>query len=118
MVKIIGVVLLRFINLMNTVPSSPPENIYGEALSSTSIFITWDPPVRQHRNGIITGYFINITTLATREVVQVFTLDNNYTVNFLQPFTVHDLIVAASTTAGIGPFSTVLTIQTLEDGKS
>ena len=78
----------------------------------------WDPPVRQHRNGIITGYVINITTLATRENVQVFTLDSNYTVNFLEPFTVYDLIVAASTSAGIGPFSTVMTIQTLEDGKN
>ena len=115
--KIYCVVLLHFINLMNTVPSSPPENIYGEALSSTSIFIMWDPPIRQHRNGIITGYFINITTLVTREVVQVFTLDNNYTINFLQPFTVYNLIVAASTSVGIGPFSVVLTIQTLEDGK-
>lgn len=114
----IGVVLLYFTNLMNAVPSSPPENFYGEALSSTSIFIMWDPPVRQHRNGIIIGYFINITTLITREVLQVFTLDSNYTVTFLQPFTVYSLIVAASTSAGIGPFSTVLTVQTLEDGKS
>ena len=78
----------------------------------------WDPPVRQHRNGIITGYFINITTLITREVSQVFTSDSNYTVTFLQPFTAYNLIVAASTAAGIGPFSTVSTIQTLEHGKS
>lgn len=103
---------------MTTVPSSPPENIYGEALSSASIFIMWNPPVRQHRNGIITGYVINMTILATREVLQFLTFDSNYTVNFLQPFTVYNLIVAATTSAGIGPFSTVLTIQTLEDGKS
>ena len=101
-----------------TAPSSPPEDIYGEALNSTSIFIMWDPPVRQYRNGIITGYFVNITTLSTREVFQVFTLDSNYTITLLNPFTMYNLIVAASTSVGIGPFSMVLTIQTLEDGKS
>lgn len=100
------------------VPSGFPENFSGVALSSVSILLMWDPPALQHRNGIITGYVMNITALSTGEILQVFTSDGNYTVDSLKPFTAYSFIIAASTSVGIGPFSTDLTIQTLEDGKN
>ena len=34
----------------------------------------------------------------------------------LTPFTTYSILIAASTIVGLGPFSTVLTIHTPEDG--
>lgn len=42
-------------------PSGPPLNIRASALSDSAIVITWDPPAPLERNGIITGYIVNIT---------------------------------------------------------
>ena len=39
-----------------TVPSGAPTNITVEALSSTSLLITWEPPAPSQRNGVITQY--------------------------------------------------------------
>ena len=34
----------------------------------------------------------------------------------LVPYTTHSIIVAAETSAGIGPFSEAITLETLEEG--
>lgn len=89
----------------------------GVAQSSDTITLTWDPPLMRNRNGIITDYIINVTALDTGEISQYITADRNLTLNFLTPFSSYAFIVAARTSAGAGPFSTGITIQTLEDGK-
>ena len=43
-----------------TVPSGAPTNITVEALSSTSLLITWEPPTPSQRNGVITQFRILI----------------------------------------------------------
>ena len=42
-------------------PSGPPLNVRTSALSDSAVVITWDPPAPLERNGIITGYIVNIT---------------------------------------------------------
>ena len=37
-------------------------------------------------------------------------------IDTLAPFTTYSILIAASTSVGLGPFSTVLTVQTPEDG--
>lgn len=98
------------------VPSGSPENFMGEAQSSNTIILTWDPPLLQNRNGIITGYIINITALDTGEISQFITPDRNLMLNSLTPFSTYAFIIAARTSVGAGPFSTDITIQTFEDG--
>ena len=71
----------------------------------------------QNRNGIITGYIVNVTALDTGEISQYITPDRNLTLNSLTPFSTYAFIIAARTSVGAGPFSTDVTIQTLEDGK-
>ena len=68
------------------------------------------------RNGIITGYTINITKLAGEDSVQTSTPFNNITLDGLRPFTTYLFIVAAQTSMGVGPFSTFVLVTTLEDG--
>ena len=105
--------IILFISL---VPSSAPENLTGEALSSEEVFFTWDLPAPQHQNGIIIGYIINITALETGATIHMSTPYKNVTLHSLRPFTTYSCIVAARTSVGLGPFSTTVTAQTLEDG--
>ena len=99
------------------VPSGSPENFMGVAQSSDTIVLTWDPPLQQNRNGIITDYIINVTALDTGEISQYITPDRSLTLNSLTPFSTYAFIIAARTSVGAGPFSTDIIIRTLEDGK-
>ena len=45
-----------------TVPSGAPTNITVEALSSTSLLITWEPPPPSQHNGVITQYRLLVTS--------------------------------------------------------
>lgn len=105
------------ISLFSSVPSGPPENLTGEAVSSEEILLKWDLPPPQHQNGIIIGYIVNITALETGTITQMLTPYQNMTLYSLRPFTTYSCIVAARTSVGLGPFSTIINIQTLEDGK-
>ena len=53
------------------------------------------------------------------EVTEQFTVSSltNFNVSSLMPFTVYTIAIGAKTAVGIGPFSSIITIQTLEDGK-
>lgn len=87
------------------------------ALSSTSIFLSWDPPLPGERNGDITGYVINVTDLNTGETQQFLTsLASNRTFDNLGPFTVYLATISARTAVGVGPFSGISNVRTLEDG--
>ena len=99
-------------------PSGPPENLFGEALSSEEVFFQWDLPLPQHQNGIIIGYIVSITALETGTTVHMSTPHLNLTLRSLRPFTTYSCIVAARTSIGLGPFSTTVNAQTFEDGKN
>lgn len=40
------------------IPADPPQNVSLEADSSQSIIARWEPPPKESRNGVITGYKI------------------------------------------------------------
>ena len=103
-------------NLSLTVPSGPPLMFNAMAQSSESIILVWEPPSPEDQNGLIVGYTINITDLETGERYQCLSTSTNITIGSLTPFTTYICIIAARTNIGIGPFSTVVTVQTLEDG--
>jgi len=37
-------------------PGGPPTRVEARSLSSTQLLVTWSPPQRDHRNGIVLGY--------------------------------------------------------------
>lgn len=39
-------------------PSGPPTRIEVRSLSSTQLLVTWSPPQKDQRNGIVLGYNI------------------------------------------------------------
>jgi len=87
-------------------------------VTSESFSLHWSPPEGQFQNGIITGYLVNVTAIGTPEIIQVSSITNSVVMRSLRPFTTYVCIVAAETSAGIGPFSTAITVQTNESGKS
>ena len=68
------------------------------------------------QNGIIILYTINVTVADSGEMFQLTSTTTSLTVSTLQPFTTYFCIIAASTSVGMGSFSTVITLQTPEDG--
>lgn len=87
--------------------------------SSTSITFSWNPPRSEDQNGRITAYTISITETGSGSTMQrvVPGLQTTITVSSLLPFTAYFCSIAASTTVGSGPFSTILTVNTPEDSK-
>ena len=91
----------------------------GEPLSSTSISLTWALPLLGERNGEITGFVLNITNLDSEETQQRTTsgMDFAIVITELRPFTIYMATIAATTAVGMGPFSSVVSVQTIEDGE-
>lgn len=97
-------------------PSGPPRNLIALPISSTSIVLTWDPPLLHERNGIITNYTI---ILMVDGISTVFTTNvTTLTAVGLHPFTTYIFNVLAFTNIGTGPSSPMVTETTLEDGMS
>ena len=106
------------INLLHAVPSSPPLNFMGEAVDSWSIYLTWHPPEPSDRNGIITGYFIQVVEVDTNSYFS-FNRTNNteFLLQQLHPYYSYNCSIAAFTAIGRGPLSSSLLVQTDEDGE-
>ena len=94
-----------------------PQNIVVTTTNSRSIFLVWDPPPEEHRNGIIIGYLINVSAMDPGEVFQTFTTNDSTVVDDLTPFTTYFIAVAAQTNAGVGPFSITIQADTTESCK-
>ena len=84
-------------------------------MSPRTALLSWDPPNFADRNGVITGYVINVTS--TEVTLQYTSNTVNLTLDALSPFTTYNCIIAARTSVGTGPFSAVLTLLTHQDGK-
>ena len=100
-----------------SVPSSPPQSPYGSAIGSTGISLFWDPPPADAQNGIITRYMISITEVETDRSFSLFSPTTSVNVTSLHPFYTYNCTIAAETTVGDGPYTTSITIVTLQDGR-
>ena len=99
------------------VPSGVPLNFVAAATSSRSAVFSWDQPLPEEQNGIITGYGIRIIVVETGEILQLSSDSTSLTVDTLSPFTTYQSIIAARTSVGVGPFSSTFTLRTPEDSK-
>ena len=88
----------------------------GTALDSRTVSLAWDPPPLDGQNGLIREYRINITEVNTGTMWQLTSATNSETVPSLHPNYVYRFEVSAFT-IGIGLYSPMLSVMTLEDGK-
>ena len=93
-------------------------NITVTVVSSVAISVTWEPPLAQDQNGIITSYIIQLydtvngqTTLYEREGHH-----SQLVIDVLHPYYVYDVSMAAKTVE-LGPFSASQSVQTFQDSK-
>ena len=109
---------IYFLFTTYSVPTASPRNFVSANISSRSAVLTWDPPPPEHQNGNITQYIINATVVQSSERLQFFSESTSLVVDTLTPYRTYILFVAASTSVGIGPFTTsIVTIQTPQDGE-
>ena len=97
------------------VPTGYPEFITATALGPTVLYISWEPPNVEHRNGVIWRYAINITEIQTMSFETFSTTKNNFTLINCHPFYQYHYTIAAET-IGLGPFSSGNVIQMPEAG--
>ncbi len=104
------------INIHFVAPSGHPRSLKTKPVSSSSIMLSWDPPLLHERNGIITSYtvYLNVDDI-TKEYT---TANTTLTVVDLLPFTTYTFSIAASTIIGQGPSSPQIMEITSEDGNS
>lgn len=125
------------ITTLEEVPSGPPQNVRGEARSSTEIFVAWEAPDKDEWNGNLLGYYVgyqmidgiaasskamadmvlptqglNFKTVEMRSHFGGETLLQN-----LNKFTQYKIAVQAYTSQGSGPASKEILVNSLEDGE-
>uniref|UniRef100_A0A8D0GQE2 Phosphatidylinositol phosphatase PTPRQ n=1 Tax=Sphenodon punctatus TaxID=8508 RepID=A0A8D0GQE2_SPHPU len=92
-----------YIKTEEDVPESSPIMKTFKNLSSTSVMLSWVPPVQS--NGIIRSYDLK---LHGSERNDSFTTSDNYiSLDALLPYTLYSIFVAARTIKGRGPFATL-----------
>ncbi|XP_028728862.1 phosphatidylinositol phosphatase PTPRQ [Peromyscus leucopus] len=83
------------------VPETPPIINTFKNLSSTSILLSWDPPLKP--NGVILSY--HLTLQGPHANHSFITSGNHIVLEELSPFTLYSFFAAARTTKGLGPSS-------------
>ena len=85
--------------------------------SSTTAFITWQPPPLEDRNGPIVHYNLILSDqVFGLEEIKVNVTSHNYTAINLEEYNTYSCIVAAASVVGTGPYSAPLNFTTEEDG--
>ncbi|XP_065405678.1 receptor-type tyrosine-protein phosphatase delta isoform X36 [Chrysemys picta bellii] len=111
-----GEEMVKEISIPEEVPNGFPQNLHSESSTSTSVQLTWQPPVLAERNGIITKY-----TLLYRDInvahhpieLPIVPADITMTLSGLKPDTTYDVKVRAHTSKGPGPYSPSVQFRTL-----
>ncbi|KAG7176448.1 sidekick-like 1 [Homarus americanus] len=101
------------------VPTGNPKNVKTEALSSTEIKISWEPPEEQDKNGELLGYKIFYRSEkdpeGSDEVEVVGASTTNYELLYLEMYTRYIITILCFNPAGDGPKSDPVYSRTLED---
>uniref|UniRef100_H3B6J6 Sidekick cell adhesion molecule 1 n=1 Tax=Latimeria chalumnae TaxID=7897 RepID=H3B6J6_LATCH len=104
------------------VPTAPPQNVETEAVNSTTIRYTWNPPPQQFINGINQGYKLLAWPVEFPDTVTKVTITPGFHgathvgyITGLRKFTKYFTSVLCFTTPGDGPHSPLQLIQTHED---
>ena len=105
--------------LSTAAPSGPPTNIQltQTSIPTPSVTLTWDPPIPEHQNGIITSYVVTVQNVGTGIVSHSSTSLERFVLSTLTPGSVYRVMVAAQTNVGSGPSSDVFPVQIIIGSK-
>ena len=105
-------------------PSAAPGNVQGSSTSSSSIRVTWANVTCLHRNGIILSYRVSYQavggsfTVSTKRDKDVAGASNQVDLTNLEANVNYSITVTASTSAGEGPSSIAMVVETAEAGET
>ena len=103
--------------MQHIAPVAPPAEITVVEVTSTSVRLEWTGPPPDKQNGVILQYILNVTVLGMKHNAYYTSSDvTSFTVDNLHPYTMYIAVIAAETSIGVGPFSSLITMETLEDG--
>ena len=97
-----------------------PQNLMIISLDSTSLMVSWEHPLPQDRNGIITDYLIYVQIRDGSEDIFMRSTNSNattFTIENLEEFTEYNISVAAVTGAGEGNKTDEVIQRTLNDSE-
>ena len=97
-------------------PSAPPVGVSTDEIYAESVNLSWMPPLSIYQNGDIIGYNVTLTTVSSGIMNTILSASNRITISSLHPYTTYATAVAAITSAGVGPYSTIVTFITDESG--
>ena len=102
-------------------PSQPPTDVIITNITSSSLTVTWMPPLISFRNGLITGYDVKAVREGVNETLVsplvVYTNHTLKTLTGLIPYTNYSVSVRAINIAGKSEYSIVISGATREDRK-
>ena len=98
-------------------PTAPPTNLTLIYVSSIQIRVTWQDVPLTHKNGVIIGCDICISTVNDPNNEEIFAIREEvrtYTIKELEPNTSYLIKIRARTLPGPGPYSQVISATTLK----
>ena len=98
-----------------TAPTGPPQNLTFMPMNSTSLFLTWAPPIKEHQNGFIQSYSVQFKESQSENKHLLNLTETQLTLSDLHPFYIYNFDIAAVTTVAPGPYMTK-SFQMPEDG--
>ncbi|XP_072260348.1 receptor-type tyrosine-protein phosphatase delta isoform X4 [Pyxicephalus adspersus] len=107
---------IQEITIPEDVPSGFPQNLHFDSMTSTSVQITWQPPILSERNGVITKYILlyrDINNPYHPAEVPIVPAATTVTLTTLKPDTIYDVKIRAYTSKGPGPYSPSVQFRTL-----
>ncbi|XP_041474903.1 tyrosine-protein phosphatase Lar-like isoform X2 [Lytechinus variegatus] len=87
-------------------PSGTPMNVTAEPASSSSLRVSWDPPLEEERNGLIIKYTVRYYSSAMPHELTNRTTETWMLLTGLDANTAYSVEVRAHTAVGPGPYST------------
>lgn len=94
----------------------PPLSPSAIVRDSRAIVCSWNLPPFEHQNGHIIEYRINVTEVITGRVFVRVSTSTSLVIGSLHPDYVYQWVVTA-VTIGVGPYTAISSVRTLEDGK-
>ena len=97
-------------------PTGAPGGLNSTSVESRSLTVQWGTVPCPDQRGPITGYRLRYSN-GTSIVNTTGEGSRQYVLTGLTPFTSYSVQVAAVNAGGTGPYSTALTVETLQDSE-
>ncbi|XP_033737521.1 receptor-type tyrosine-protein phosphatase S-like isoform X12 [Pecten maximus] len=102
-------------------PGTPPRNVHGRPISTTTIIVEWLPPEKP--NGIIKGYKIFYTLDPDLPIIlwkrhDVNSNDRAATIENLMPNVTYHMCILAYSSKGEGPVSNLIQVMTRQGART